>query len=209
MTANRSRGHSAGLTRSAILRAAVGLADEEGLSAVSMRRLAADLGVEAMTLYHHVPHKEALLDGMVEQVISEVAPPRVADREWRDVLRDHGRALRTTLVANPNLVPLLASRPAMTPLNLDTLESALRMLCSAGFGARQALDVLHSLTGFVLGHVSLDAATRSSGQVPASPDVDPVAHPLFHEAVHNGENPRSRFDFALEALLSGFAVTAD
>lgn len=74
MAAQRARGQRAGLTRQAVLEAALRLVDQEGLKALSMRRLGAELGVEAMTLYHHVPNKTALLDGMIEQVVAEAVP---------------------------------------------------------------------------------------------------------------------------------------
>jgi AcrR family transcriptional regulator len=205
MTAKRSRGQRAGLTRAAILRAAVTLADREGLKAVSMRRLAAGLGVEAMTLYHHIPNKDDLLDGMVEQVVSTVIPPRWEDVPWDEGLRGYGRALRATLLSHPNLVPLLTSRPAVTPLNLRAMENALGALCSAGFTPGRALDVMYSLAGFVVGHVALATAAVPADGGHTAPGIDPDAHPLFHAAVHAGDREQSsRFDFALDSLITGF-----
>ena len=71
-TVTNSRSARGALSRERVLKAALDLADAEGLAGVTMRRLAADLGVEAMSLYHHVPGKEALLDGLVEALVAEI-----------------------------------------------------------------------------------------------------------------------------------------
>ncbi|MET2715672.1 TetR/AcrR family transcriptional regulator C-terminal domain-containing protein [Streptomyces harbinensis] len=206
MATGRKRGQRAGLTREAILLAALELADREGLPAVSMRRIAAALGVEAMTLYHHIPGKEALLDGMVEQLVARAQPHRPSSGTWQEHLRDLAHALRAALLAHPHLVPLLATRRATTARNLDAMENALRTLCAAGFTPPRALDVVYSLTGFVFGQVTLTLAAGSVGDPPGA-EPDPAAHPLFHEAVRTGDPaPDARFEFALAALLAGFAA---
>lgn len=212
MPANRARGQRAGITRQAILQAAMRLADREGLAALSMRRLGAELGVEAMTLYHHIPNKSALLDGMVEQVVSEATPPSFGNSSWREGLRDYAHSLLAALSAHPNVVPLFMSQPATTPRNLRTMEAALDTLHSAGFELRRALDVVHSLTGFVLGHVATQTGADRAGpqgepdQVADLSAIDPETYPLLSQALRTGEkrDTISRFDFALEALLSGF-----
>ncbi|MGW7484028.1 TetR/AcrR family transcriptional regulator C-terminal domain-containing protein [Nonomuraea muscovyensis] len=202
MTANRGRGQRAGLTRQAILQAAVRLADQEGLTALSMRRIAAELGVEAMTLYHHVPNKNALLDGMVEQLISETAPPPGAS-SWQESLRAYAHAFLAALSAHPNLVALVASRPAMTPHNLRTMEAMLESLRSAGFELTRAYDVLHSLAAFVLGHAAAHPGPMPDCPPGRSRGLTIDAYPLFFAAVAKSD-ARSRFDFALESLLHGF-----
>lgn len=218
MTVGRGRGQRAGLSRQGILQAAVRLADRDGLAALSMRRLGAELGVEAMALYHHIPNKNALLDGMVEQVVGEASLPDFDASAWREGLRDYAHSLLRAFEAHPHLVPLLMSRPAMTPRNLRTMETALGSLCAAGFDPRQALDVVHSLTGFVLGHVAIQ--TQAGGTDPRRgadgtarlPSLDPDDYPLLTRAARADERrgTASRFDFALEALLAGYdAARAD
>ncbi|MEU8251005.1 TetR/AcrR family transcriptional regulator C-terminal domain-containing protein [Nonomuraea sp. NPDC048916] len=204
MTAKRGRGQRAGLTRQAILQAAVRLADQEGLAALSMRRIAAELGVEAMTLYHHVPNKNALLDGMVEQLLSETVPP-LGVSSWQESLREYAHSFLAVLSAHPNLIPLAASRPAMTPQNLRTMETVLESLRSSGFELTQAYDVVRSLAAFVLGHVAahLDPIPACPPDQPRGRSIDVDAYPLFFEALKKSD-PISRFDFALEALLHGF-----
>lgn len=212
MAGNRTRGQRAGITRQAILQAAVHLADREGLAALSMRRLGAELGVEAMTLYHHLPNKSALLDGMVEQVASEAIPPAFGHASWREALRDYAQSLLVALSAHPNVVPLFIAQPAMTPQNLRTMEAILDLLHSAGFELRQALDMVYSLIEFVLGHVAIQAGATRTGpqgqpdQAEGSSSIDPDTYPLLSQAIRTDEKhgTTSRFEFALEALLSGF-----
>lgn len=204
MAANRGRGQRVGLTRQAVLQAAVRLADREGLAALSMRRIAAELGVEAMTLYHHVPSKEALLDGMVEQLVAEMAPPP-RFTSWQEGVRRYAHAFLDVLYAHPNLIPLVASRPATTPQNLRTVETMLETLHSSGFELARAYDMIRSLAAFVIGHAAtrLDAVPGNPGERPSGPSFDPGSFPLFSEAFAKSD-PTSRFDFALEALLHGF-----
>ncbi|MEV0431514.1 TetR/AcrR family transcriptional regulator C-terminal domain-containing protein [Micromonospora sp. NPDC050495] len=211
MPASRTRGQRAGITRQAILQAALRLADREGLAALSMRRLGAELGVEAMTLYHHVPNKNALLDGMVEHVASEANPPSFGNSSWREELRDYAHSLLAALSAHPNVVPLFMSQPAVTPQNLRTMEAALETLCAAGFEPRRALDVVYSLTEFVLGHAAIQVGAARAGQdgpgrAASLSAVDQDAYPLLSQAARADQKhgTMSRFDFTLEALLSGF-----
>ncbi|MEV4257940.1 TetR family transcriptional regulator, partial [Spirillospora sp. NPDC049652] len=97
----RTRGQSAGLTRQAVLEAALALADREGLKALSMRRIGQELGVEAMSLYQHVAGKDALLDGLVEQLFTQVALPPAGAADWRGWLRGYADALLGALLAHP------------------------------------------------------------------------------------------------------------
>ena len=106
-----------GLSRDAVVAAAVALADAEGLSALSMRALAGRLGVEAMSLYHHVPNKEALLDAMVDVVFGEFHSP-VAAGPWREELRRRSVSARevSACSAAPSLVAGIAARPELSSL---------------------------------------------------------------------------------------------
>ncbi|WP_235834293.1 TetR/AcrR family transcriptional regulator [Actinomadura logoneensis] len=207
----RTRGQSAGLTRAAILEAALALADREGLKALSMRRIGQELGVEAMSLYQHVRGKDALLDGLVEQLFARVAPPPDPGGDWRGWLRGYAGALLDALLAHPRVVPLVATRPAVTPQTARLMESALGTLHAAGFGLERALDMLYAVTGFVVGHVAMLAADERSGgaadgRAQAPPALDPREVPLFAEALRSSRPAGSaaRFGFALDALLRGF-----
>ncbi|MEV6286529.1 TetR/AcrR family transcriptional regulator C-terminal domain-containing protein [Kribbella sp. NPDC051770] len=201
MAGRRAPGQRVGLTREAVLRAAVVLADREGLKALSMRRLGAELGVEAMTLYHHVPNKDALLDGLVEQLVTPLTPPDFKE-SWQQGLRSYAVDLRAALLAHPNLVPLIASRPAVTGQNLQVMETALQGLGAAGLKPARALDVLYAVTGFVVGQV----VTASDGDpVDHLSGLDAGDYPLLAEAAAAGADRDAdrRFTFALDALIKG------
>ncbi|MCC3778328.1 TetR/AcrR family transcriptional regulator C-terminal domain-containing protein, partial [Streptomyces sp. UNOB3_S3] len=164
MTSKRTRGERAGLTREIVLDAALGLIDREGRAALTMRRLGAELGVEAMTLYHHVPNKDALLDGLVERVFAEALPlPGNGEAEvtdWRAFLRAYAGSLRAALLRHPGVLPLVTGRPAVTPATLDAVERGLRTLTSAGFALGPAVDTLNALSLFVVGHTAAEADAR-------------------------------------------------
>ncbi|GAB2945133.1 hypothetical protein GCM10027280_37440 [Micromonospora polyrhachis] len=203
----RTRGQRAGLTREAVLEAAMTLADREGLAALSMRRLGAELGVEAMTLYHHVASKDELLDGLVERLFVEAAPPRFTGRSWREGLRSYAHSLRAALLAHPNVIPLVVSRPALTPQNLQIMEDGLEALVEAGFPLEMALDVVYSLSDLVVGQVATRRGATTTGARDRPVSVpDPDRFPLLTEAVRTAQHagPNARFDFALDAMLSGF-----
>lgn len=212
MVASRTRGQRAGLTREVILEAAVRLVDREGLAGLSMRRLGAEVGVEAMTLYHHFTNKESVLDGLVEHVFARSGLPVAGGRSWQARLHGYAHSLRATLVEHPNLVPLVVSRPALTPQNLRLMEDALEELREAGFALSLALDILYSLNEFVIGHVAVSLGAGASGrdaplrQEECLVDIDFNEYPLIVEAARTPrpEGRHTRFDFALNAMFSGF-----
>src|SRR5580692_8959317 len=112
-----------------------------------MRKLGAALGVEAMTLYHYVPNKAALLDGLVEWVLQHSAPasPLAGSLSWDRMLRRYAQALRTTLLGHPGVLPLFFTRPAVTPQTLQAVENGLRALTDVGFALPRALDMINTL----------------------------------------------------------------
>jgi AcrR family transcriptional regulator len=181
-----------------VLAAALELVDREGLKALSMRRLGAALDVEAMTLYHYVPTKDALLDGLVELVMSHCAP-FVPAGDWRAGLARYASSLRANLLAHPNLLPLVATRPAVTPDTLRTVEQGLRLLVDAGFPLGRALDALNALSVFVIGHATSEVGIGET-EVPDLADF-----PLLAEAARTGlgTDDHSRFTFAVDAFLAG------
>jgi AcrR family transcriptional regulator len=204
--AQRGPGRRVGLSRDQVLAAALDLVDDEGLAALSMRRLGARLGVEAMTLYHHVPNKDALLDGLVEAVLRDAAsdPP---DDDWRAALRGYAHRLRAALLAHPGVLPLAVSRPASTPASLRIVERVLGALCTAGFPLGAALDLVNALSVFVLGHAAAEVGVPPGA--PGGPaGLDPAQFPLLTRAVSTGDgvDDATRFAAAVDALLDGFAL---
>ncbi|MBX9387753.1 TetR/AcrR family transcriptional regulator C-terminal domain-containing protein [Streptomonospora nanhaiensis] len=140
------------LTRTAIVRTAVGIADTEGLDGVSMRRVAAELGAAPMALYRHVPAKEDLLRLMVEAVFAEHPPPEPAPEGMREALAAGARVQWRLCRRHPWVVPLMSiARPVLTPSSVDHTEWAVRVLKGHGVGAPEALNAVVALTGYVLG----------------------------------------------------------
>ena len=141
------------LDRHQIVAAAVSLADEDGLAAVSMRKVAARLGVEAMSLYHHVANKDDLLDGMVDAVTAEFTVPPDAE-DWQAALRARCHNARASLRRHPWAVGLMDSRSSPGLATLRHHEAVLAALRDGGFsvaGAAHAFALLDSyLYGFAL-----------------------------------------------------------
>jgi AcrR family transcriptional regulator len=184
--------------------------DRDGVAALTMRRLGADLGVEAMTLYHYLPNKDALLDGIVERVLAQ-AETGLADGPWDQALTSYARSLRATLLRHPGAVLLVATRPAVTPETLRTAERGLARLCDAGFPVGQALNTLNALTLFVVAHVAAEVSTAAVNAAAAAGSQDYVAglderdFPLLTRAARSsaGTDDRSRFEFAIAAFIRG------
>jgi TetR/AcrR family tetracycline transcriptional repressor len=194
----------AGLSREKVLEAAVRLVDEQGLAALSMRRLGAALGVEAMSLYNHVHDKGDLLDGIHEAILAEMKLPRTQS-DWRRGARALAHAFRDVLVAHPNALPIFASRPAVTPGSLQYIERALAVLDGTP-GLRKA-DLLHAfqtLVAFVIGHTSLHHAPAEAARAPA---LDPARLPVLARAMA-AHDPDKEFAFGLECILRGLASRA-
>lgn len=161
------------LTRERIVAEAVGLADRSGIDALSMRRLGDAVGVEAMSLYHHVEGKEDLLDGMVDAVFAEVDRPRPG-QAWRGEMERRSRSLRQVLRRHPWAIGLLNSRTSPGPATLDHHEAVVGCLRTDGFSvvaAAHAFALMDSyLYGFSLQERSLpfenpDEAASVAGEM--------------------------------------------
>ncbi|MBG0741079.1 TetR/AcrR family transcriptional regulator C-terminal domain-containing protein [Paeniglutamicibacter antarcticus] len=146
------------LNRELVLSAALVLVDSEGLDALTMRRLGQELGRDPMSLYRYAANRAALLDGVSELVLNELAIFS-DDPDWRAQLRRIAHDLRRLALRHPNVVPLLVTRPLSTPLGLRPLgtlrplEQILSLLIDAGFTADSALHVYRAYYGYLYGHI--------------------------------------------------------
>lgn len=146
------------LTTERILSAAVEIVDADGADALSMRRLAQSLDREVMTLYRYARNKAALLDGVVELVLSELEIDPDAD-DWLLELRKLARDFRQLALDHPHVVPLIVTRPLITPLGLRPpgmlrpVENFLQLLVNVGFTPTDALEAHRLFFGFLHGHV--------------------------------------------------------
>lgn len=188
------------LSRAKVLRAALDLADREGLAAISMRRLGEELGVEAMSLYNHVANKAAILDGIFESMLADL-PPAKRSTSWKLALRERARVLRAAMRAHPNAAPLFATRTPFTAAALPFADEVLVLFQQGGLGPAQAVTALHVLVAFVIGHTLATTTTRHEDDTEAR-----ARHPHAREAArvlarHDAE---AEFEAGVEALLVGF-----
>lgn len=202
------------VTRERALAAAVALADAEGLGGVSMRRLAQELGVEAMSLYHHVKNKDEILDGMVDMVFAEVlAPPRALP--WKEALRRRCVSVREVLLRHRWALGVLESRASPGPKNLEHHDAVLGCLLGAGFSLAltgHAYATLDAFTyGFVHTELQLPFETSEETQALAKELVAKMPPGLFtHLAAFTaghvlrpGYRYAREFDFGIDLILDG------
>lgn len=195
------------LSRVRVLDAAIGLADRGGLESLTMRRLGAELDVEAMSLYKHIDGKDDLLDGMVDAVIGAIEVPEPGS-EWQDAMRRRAASARSLLLRHSWVIALFEARGLNSRVTIDYVDTILGCLREAGFDAEDAAHAFFLLDTFVYGHVVQEAATaREPG-----PDTqsDGRALPSNVKDVHElGMAGRFSFDtefeFGLQLCLEALA----
>jgi AcrR family transcriptional regulator len=208
------------LDRRRILGAAVDFIDSQGLSALTMRRLGAHLGVEAMALYRHVPGREQLLDGVVESVIDELyGDPDVhleAAHGWQDYLQRLAHGVRRIALAHPEVFPLVATRPPAAPWvrpplrSLRWVESFLTAMTGSGFSEDSAVAAYRAYSSFLLGHLLLEVSQKgvpinaqdageSAPETPADLSEYPTVVRL--QELLSMDESAAEFEEALENLL--------
>jgi AcrR family transcriptional regulator len=183
-----------GLTRAEIEEAALAIVDAEGLPALTMRRLGAELGVEGMAIYHHVPSKAALLDRVMTRVVDEVRFEPSPGEPWRAVLAGFGRAFRRALLAHPRAMPLVATRPVDPETGLRLVAPLLEPLREAGFDEERVFLAIQSVAVFVIGHVL--AQTGAGGPAPEEDDPALQGDAGYYDRW---------FELGLGALVTGLA----
>ncbi len=186
------------LSRRRILEAAVELVDREGLRRLSMRRLGRELGVEAMSLYNHVPNKEALLGGMVEVLIEGLESPGESSAGWEEQVRGAFRSYLKIARAHPEVFQLFATRPLGTGEALRIFE----VLRGAGLDVVPALHAFRALSSYTIGYalaeirgfpLELEGGPRALELAPPLKEVDRDA----------------KFDYGLNLIISGLRQKLD
>ena len=198
------------------LQVALVIADDEGLEAVTMRRLARELGVEAASLYHHVNGKNQILDGLVDVVAAEIEPP-MPSTDWRAAISKRAHNTRAGLRRHPWAVSLMASRTSPGPATLGLLETGIRCFREGGFSVLQAahaISVVDSYVhGFVLQEVNLPFRDESelAAMTGAIMETFPASEfpYLFEMTVEHvlkpGYDYGKEFDSGLKVVLDGAA----
>ena len=200
------------LSRERVLRAAIDLADSSGVESLTMRRLAQELGVEAMTLYYYVANKEEMLEGIVAIVMGEIELPS-GEQEWKADLRRTAISAHDVLVRHPWASARMMTS-GLTPERLAYMEGILGCLRSGGFTPWQTHLAYHALESHIVGFTLwlagmalpdnlADLASSVLGM------IDADAHPFFVEHINehlraeHGEGDVSSFEFGLDLILDG------
>ena len=220
MAAKQPEAHSsaAKLSRERVLRAAVGIADREGIEALTMRRLASELDAGAMSVYYHVPGKDEIISGMIELVVGEMALPGDGPG-WKAAMKTAATSAHEVLLRHPWATAMILSRPVVSRARLRQMDAILGCLRGAGFTAAEtdlAYHVLDShIMGFTLWLVGIRAGLERLGPVSNAFDLFD-ADALPHLAEHAREHMRERrpdepgpFEFGLDLILDGLERTRD
>ena len=208
------------LSRERVLRVAFERTDKDGIDSLSMRKLAQELGVEAMSLYRHVRNKGEIVDGMIDLVFGEIGlPPRGGD--WKTAMRQRAISAREVLARHPWAIGLMESRSTPGPATLQHHDAVIGCLRAAGFSiamAAHAYSVLDSyIYGFALQQASLPFKTSNEAvevadsirrQFPA--DAYPHLTELtVQHVLQPGYDYADEFEFGLDLILDGLERVRD
>ncbi|MFN2489371.1 MAG: TetR/AcrR family transcriptional regulator [Actinomycetota bacterium] len=200
------------LTRRRILSCALDLIDRDGLETLSMRRLAAELDVTAMSLYNHVASKEELLEGVTEALLGEIDLTVVAIPDWAQGLKAGFRSFRRALLDHPHALPLIQSKPAVSPDAFRPIELSLATLRRGGFSPKDAIEAHWLLVGFTLGHVGFQLSNPLCDPARADAEMlrryeslpaDDFPNLLESLPFAVGSDFGAAYDFGLETIIEG------
>lgn len=205
MTSSQEAEHRRPLTKDLIVETALAVIDHDGLEALSMRRLGADLGVEAMSLYNHFESKEALLQAVTDQLISRTSTP--TGGEWKDRVAERYSSMRREIKRHPNVLPLLVRNHAHSMASFKAIEEGLALLKEAGFDAEGTI-----LANRILGAFAIGSAVIESGEPIRESERDSkIAHhdlpadefPTLHElhTVHKECDFDEGFDRSIRVII--------
>jgi AcrR family transcriptional regulator len=207
----KGRGREAPLSRRGIVGVAIAIADEEGIEAVSMRRLARELHTGAMSLYHYFSNRDELLELMIDTVAGEMVVPELPDA-WRPALEAVARHSRAMFRAHPWVLPILQAVPAVTPNLLRHIEQSARSVSTLDDVEPALLTSLVTAVddftiGFTLRELDAeDRRRRRSWDEPAVVELlESGEFPMVSEFVAYGSPlPPADFELGLKWLLDGF-----
>ncbi|MBA6434579.1 TetR/AcrR family transcriptional regulator C-terminal domain-containing protein [Streptomyces sp. GMR22] len=209
------RGRRVGLTREKVIAAAVAMIDRDGPDAFSLRKLATELDIENMSLYNHVPNKEALLDGVAEALLAGIAFPEEEGGSWQKRIRAHAAAFRAAAKRHPKAFPLVLTRPTQSPAALEAMRSTLACLDELRLAPEEMVHVLRGYTAFMVGSImrelgyAIYLGAMDSDQVQQRTEAiaasgDPIltaTAPYLADSDHDAE-----FQYGLELMISGLAA---
>jgi AcrR family transcriptional regulator len=198
------------LARETVLRAAIALADRDGIESLTMRRLGEELGVKAMSLYNHVSNKDDILDAMIDLVVGDIDVPP-AGTHWKSAMKGRAISAHRVLLAHPWAAVLLMSRYNIGPGMTGYLDQTFGRLLDGGFTVTAALDAWNTLDshlyGFTLQKLNLPFAPDEAPRVSAEvlPQISAQAFPhvtqVMTEVMTSGRV--EEFEFGLDLILDG------
>lgn len=203
------------VTREYAIRVAIALADAGGLDALSMRKLANELGIKAMSLYYHVKNKDDILDGMLDVTYSEFSTPH-AGGDWREAMRERANSTRAVLSRHPWAITMKA-RTSPGPATLAHLDAVIGCLRAAGFSMPMTGHTMSILDSYVQGFAQQEAALPldQTGDIGAATEEIIAQQESMHEAFPNladmaatlilqpGYAYGNEFAFGLDLILNG------
>ena len=198
------------LNRGVILDRAVALIEDEGPGALSMRRLGASLGVEAMAIYHHFANREELLSAIGDRLLEPLHDLQLGD-DWREACRRFATALRDIAVAWPATFQLLGLQPFDTPVSLHPVERLLGVLVAHGFGPAAALGIYRATVSYARGYALAEATGFTVDAAQPGGRQRLAALPGERFPILSGRAPEmasldadTGYELGLQALLRGF-----
>lgn len=200
------------LSRDRVLQTALALADEIGLSALSMRRLGEELGVEAMSLYKHVAHKDDLVDGIVDLVAAKIELP-TTEGDWKAAMRRRSISAHEVLMRHPWATMMIVSRANIGPAMLRYVDATISCLRGAGFSWTMADHAWNAIDSYVYGFTLTklnfpfapeEYASKAKGFIHMiPPDRFPGLHGMSTEIIEGRHDGLHHLAFGLDLLLDG------
>jgi AcrR family transcriptional regulator len=203
------------LSRERVLEAAVALADRDGADGLSMRRLAAELGVVPMALYKHVANKDEMFDGMIDIVVGEIDPPRT-DTDWKTAVRERVLSARRALLRHPWASRVMESRTSPTPTVMAYFDSMIQMFLDGGFSIDLTHHAAHVMGTRLMGfsqelfNDQSDGAPIPDEMAAQMGEAFPAIYRIYLEITHDdastvgpGCDDQFEFEFALDLILDG------
>ncbi len=202
------------LSRDRVLEGAIALADEVGMDGFTIRKLAAAIDVKPMTIYHHVPHKEAIIDGMIDLIFAKIDSPPV-NIDWKAAMRHRARSARAVLARHPWATPLMESRANPGPATLSHHDAVLGCLRQAGLSIEMTAHAYALIDSYIYGFALQEANLPATGGADMSELAEamteqfpPGEYPYLVElttehVLKPGYDFSNEFEFGLTLILDG------
>ena len=213
------------LTQDRVLEAATAIADRDGIDALTMRRLADDLGVEAMSIYYHLPNKDAILDGLVERTFAEIETEvggfgaQAPDESWAQLLRARILGARRVMLRHPWVPQVMESRSTLGPTMARYVDGGVGIMHAGGVSFDLIHHALHALGSRLYGftqELRMDSASSDGSSTPSEDELarliafTPNLAAMLAEVVHDDPDStlgwcddQTEFEFGLDILLDG------